>query len=236
MSRRSSKILRIEGFNIYRGECDGAPSDVEPWIRQFCHQNVWFAAVDADWAADWFNQYGINKSFDEFESAIELISDRHSDDWPKFSEEKITQIHQQALRIYGLLHARWICQPRGMAQMKEKYEQGVFGKCPRFGCHGTKVIPMGQTLTYRRHSAKLFCPKCYDIYRAPPEFVIDGAYFGPAFPHMFLSEYGQFDKHKDFKPFEAKAFGFKIHKSPHSPFKVHDSNKYEVENPDNDEQ
>ena len=234
-TKSAPRVMKTaDGFQIYTGPCNSCPEQVDPWIRQFCRQpqNAWYAAIDPEWAADWFNQYGISSHFDDFDLAIELISDRHNQSWSRMSEDHITTVHQQALRIYGLLHARWICQPRGMAQMKDKYEKAVFGRCPRFSCKGTKVIPMGQTLHMRRHSVKMYCPKCADIYRPPPEFTLDGAHFGPAFPHMFLSEYEQFDKTKEFVPFEIKAFGFKIHRSKQARFLVHEKNRYEDEYPE----
>ena len=231
-SRNPGRMIRIENFQIYTGPCKSCPPGVEPWIRQFCRLNSWYVPIDNDWAGDWFNQYGIGNNFDDFDAAIELITDQHSNDWNRFNDERIISIQQQALKIYGMLHARWICQPKGMSAMKDKYEKGVFGKCIRYECHGTNLLPMGTTFTLRRHSTKLFCPKCCDIYRAPDSIVLDGAHFGPAFPHMFLSEYSQFDKSSEFVPFEVKAFGFKIHRNPHSRYPVHNKNKYEQENPE----
>lgn len=216
------------------GPCESCPRELDPWIKQFLHQpgNSWYVHIDPDWAADWFNQYGINNYFDDFDAAIELITDKHGEDWVHYTEENVAQIHQQAIKIYGLLHARWITQPRGMAMMKEKYEKGVFGTCPRDQCNGTKMLPMGQTLTPRRHSAKLFCPKCCDIYRPPGPVLLDGAHFGPAFPHIFLSEYTQFDMRKEFQPRVVKAFGFKVHRGPGAGPKVHDTNIHDDETPE----
>ena len=230
--QHQNRIIRYDNFQIYTGPCKSCPPGVEPWIRQFCRLNSWYVAIDNDWAGDWFNQYGISSNFQDFDAAVELIIDQHSGEWARYSEEKITLIHQEALKIYGMLHARWICQPKGMQAMKEKYEKGIYGKCIRYGCHGVNLIPMGTTFTLRRHSAKLYCPKCCDIYRAPDNIILDGAHFGPAFPHMFLFEYKQFDKSKEFEPFEIKAFGFKIHKGPNYRFPAHSKNKYEQETPE----
>jgi casein kinase II subunit beta len=206
-------------------------SGVAPWITQFCQEpaNSWYVPIDVDWAADWFNQHGISNHFDNFDEAIELIADRQSSKWESFTDEQIRDIHTQALRIYGLLHARWICQPRGMSLMKEKYDAGIFGQCPRFSCNGTKMLPMGTTLIPRRHSVKLFCPTCCDIYRCPPDRSIDGAHFGPAFPHMFLFEYSECDKCREFKPFERMAFGFKVRSARQSRALPHATNVHDVE-------
>jgi casein kinase II subunit beta len=184
--------------------------------------------IEREWAADWFNQYGIEEHFDDFDDAVELICDRRSNtDWETLEVTQIQSIHQQATRIYGVLHSRWICLPRGMALMRAKYESGIYGVCPRFLCQGTKLLPMGTTLAIRRHSAKLYCPMCCDIYRPPADVTLDGAHFGPAFPHMFLFEYAQLDKSRDFKPFVMRAFGFIIRKPPG--ITVHDSNRHENE-------
>lgn len=234
MSSRNfgSNIVTFENFTIYTKPCKSCPPGIDPWIRQLCKNLQWYVQIDADWAGDWFNQYGISQQVEDFDAAIELITDQHSSEWSNYTDKKIISIHQQALKVYGMLHARWICQPKGMSLMKEKYEKGIFGKCPRYECHGTNMLPMGTTFTVRRHSTKLFCPNCYDIYRAPPNIILDGAHFGPAFPHMFLCDFQKFDKSKDFKPFELKAFGFKVHRKENSRYLVHSKNKYEEEIPD----
>jgi casein kinase II subunit beta len=222
--------LFIDGFEIFVGPGNTVPRSVKPWIQQFCSQEqyCWYVEVDTDWAGDWFNQYGMSNHFDDFDDAVALICDRRPTNWKNYKDSQIESIHQQALRIYGMLHARWICQPKGMGQMRPKYEAGLFGQCPRFLCSGTNFIPMGTTLALRRHSAKLFCPNCYDIYRPPPGLTLDGAHFGPAFPHFFLFEFPQFDRVGTFKPFEMKVFGFKLHRSGRKT--VHESNKHETEN------
>jgi casein kinase II subunit beta len=187
--------------------------------------------IDRDWACDWFNQYGINDHFDDFDDAIDLICDKRSNtEWKTLKDQQLHSIHQQAMRIYGLLHSRWICLPKGMALMKAKYEAGIYGKCPRFLCADTNLLPMGTTLALRRHSAKLYCPNCCDLYRPPPAVTLDGAHFGPAFPHIFLFEFAQFDKSEQFRPFEMKVFGFKVHQA--GPRSVHATNRHENEIPD----
>jgi casein kinase II subunit beta len=229
-SATPSHTLTVDGFEIFIGPGSSVPRSFTPWIKQFCRQEQsgWYVEVDPDWAGDWFNQYGMSNHFDDFDDAVDLISDRRSANWKNFKDSQIQSIQQQALRIYGMLHSRWICLPKGMLLMKAKYEAGVYGKCPRFMCAGTHLLPMGTTLAVRRHSAKLYCPQCCDIYRPPPGVTLDGAHFGPAFPHMFLFEFGQFDKTVAFKSFEMKVFGFKVHRT--RPIGVHDSNIHENEN------
>jgi len=202
-------------------------------IHHFCNrtEHSWYVSIDPEWAGDWFNQHGISSLFDDFDAAVELITDRHGEAWASLADRRVYEIHYQAVRIYGMLHARWICQPRGMAQMKLKVDDGVFGQCPRFACHGTNALPMGETLTVRRHTAKLFCPRCRDIYRTPSGVPVDGAHFGPAFPHMFLCEFTMFDKSAEFAPFEVRAFGFKVHRPPAARVPAHATNRHDEEVP-----
>ena len=39
------------------------------------------------------------------------------------------EIYQSAMDLYGLIHARFILSPRGLAMMREKFLLGVFGTC-----------------------------------------------------------------------------------------------------------
>jgi casein kinase II subunit beta len=231
-SRRSdSREMVIDNFRVRMGPVPPTATNAPRWISQFCHQpqNAWYVAVDRDWIADWFNQHGLNVAFPDFDEAIELIADKQTTAWNHYGPDRITAIHTQALRIYGQMHARWISQPRGLAGMKEKYDAVIFGQCPRFGCNGTHLLPMGTTLTPRRHSAKLYCPMCCDIYRAPPNLSLDGAHFGPAFPHIFIFEYAVCDKSADFRPFVPTAFGFRVRPAPDVRLQIHGTNWHENE-------
>jgi casein kinase II subunit beta len=227
---RSPRIVVLGSYQISISPPSCHPS-VDPWITQFCADpaNAWYVPIEPDWTADWFNQWGISNLFDHFDEAIELICDQRISRWEYMADDQIHEIQSQALRIYGMLHARWICQPKGMSAMREKYERGLFGECPRFGCKGIRLLPIGTTLVPRRHSVKLYCPCCCDVYRAPPAFANDGAHFGPAFPHMFLFEYSQYDVSKEFHPVERTAFGFRVRQPPKSRPNIHATNTHETE-------
>jgi casein kinase II subunit beta len=103
--------------------------------------------------------------------------------------------------------AGWILQPRGLALMKTKFEAAAFRACPRFQCHDQPLLPMGESQQTGKHSAKVYCPKCCHIYR-PEAATVDGAHFGPAFPHVFLIEYPQFNSKEQFEQFAPEIFGF----------------------------
>jgi len=53
------------------------------------------------------------------------------------------EIYQSAMDLYGLIHARFILSPRGLALMREKYMLGTFGTCQRVLCERQFVLPIG---------------------------------------------------------------------------------------------
>ena len=54
---------------------------------------------------------------------------------PKSAEEledsKYLKTYQQAVDLYGLIHARYIQTKDGMKKMQKKFEAKEFGVCPR---------------------------------------------------------------------------------------------------------
>ena len=89
--------------------------------------------------------------------------------------------------MYGLIHARFILTPRGLAMMREKYLLGKFGVCPRVLCERQTVLPIGMSEELRTSRVKVYCPKCEDVYipkKKCPD--VDGAYFGCSFPHILM--------------------------------------------------
>ena len=238
MSNSSPKrfIPRIVACNemyIYAGPCEKCPSTIRPWIQQFVKLpgNEWYVEIDLEWAGDWFNNQGLSELFPNFDLSLEMITDCHSKDWKFLNDDDIASIMGQSKQLYGLLHARYITQPRGLGLMKIKYEEGLFGKCPRWGCKGAPLIPIGTTARQRHHTVKLFCPNCRDIYTSPPDIKIDGAHFGPTFPHVFLSQYSQFDLCYNFQKVPITAFGFEVCHKGRLSFHPHDNNKHRIEYP-----
>lgn len=89
--------------------------------------------------------------------------------------------------LYGLIHARFILSPRGLAMMKEKFMLGSFGTCPRVMCERQNVLPIGVSDELSTSRVKVYCPKCQDVYiPRQKQLDIDGAYFGSSSPHVFL--------------------------------------------------
>lgn len=64
----------------------------------------------------------------------------------------------------------------------------------------------------RKGRVKVYCPKCEEIYiPSPQRFNLDGAFFGPSVPHIFLKAY---DYNVVLPPtvsyYEPKIYGFSL--------------------------
>jgi len=68
----------------------------------------------------------------------------------------------------------------------DKYENGVFGSCPRVYCVGCNVVPCGRSDMPGLDTVKLFCPNCNDIYGPPSSrfLGIDGGYMDRYISHF----------------------------------------------------
>eukprot|EP00019_Armaparvus_languidus_P009167 CAMPEP_0168603196 /NCGR_PEP_ID=MMETSP0420-20121227/14588_1 /TAXON_ID=498008 /ORGANISM="Pessonella sp." /LENGTH=226 /DNA_ID=CAMNT_0008642137 /DNA_START=216 /DNA_END=896 /DNA_ORIENTATION=- len=147
-----------------------------------------------------------------YEYALDMILDVETDDG--LTEEQQEMIESAAEALYGLIHARFILTSRGTALMVDKFNQVDFGRCPRVFCHGQPVLPVGQSDIPRTNTARIFCPKCQDIYY--PKYSrhanIDGAYFGTTFPHLLLQTYPELVVARPSQRYTPRIFGFKIHK------------------------
>ncbi|OEH80030.1 casein kinase II beta subunit [Cyclospora cayetanensis] len=69
----------------------------------------------------------------------------------------------------------------------------------------------------------LFCPLCREVYEMlngnEVTKDIDGAYFGPSFPHIFLQTFSSWVPNAAPIPYQPRLFGFKIH-NRHSVIKI----------------
>jgi casein kinase II subunit beta len=94
----------------------------------------------------------------------------------------------------------------------KSFKKRRFGTCPRFYCKEAPLLPVGLSPFPNRHSAKLFCPRCADVYKPPADKIVDGAHFGPAFPSVFLVNFPKYDGRKHFANGQRTVFGFRIHR------------------------
>lgn len=221
--------IQYDGFTLYAYSGNEFPEHMS-WISQFCRkeENKWYSKIRHDFATDSFYYYGFGNYIPNLALAKEMICDTHGVFWDYLPDEDIKAIHDQAKQLYGLIHSKWICTRFGLNEMRKKIRDRRYGSCPRIMCKKNPLMPVGLTLIPNRHSAKLFCSCCSDIYDPPKSRRIDGAHFGTAFPACLMVTIPDFDNRQFLKPYDFKAFGFEIY-SKNQFHGVHDSNKYQKE-------
>lgn len=174
--------------------------------------NEFFAEVDEEYIRDNFNLTGLNSLVPDFEHALDVLLDADPSGAP---EEHRERIEDAAELLYGLIHARYILTSPGLAAMGEKMRSGVFGRCPRVLCNQQPCLPIGLKEAPRLDTVKVFCPRCQDVYEPRKVYhaTIDGAYFGPTFPHLLLQTYPELMPEPAVHSYVPRIYGFKIHRS-----------------------
>ena len=122
-------------------------------------------------------------------------------------------IEKSARHTYGLIHNRFILTTSGLEKMLEKYEQAIFGNCPRVLCKQAKLLPIGISDISGVEGVKLFCPHCEDIYtpKSGRHASIDGAYFGTTFAHIFVQTFPDAGPQtRSMQKYVPRIFGFRI--------------------------
>lgn len=181
------------------------------WIRDFVNkpENSFLCIVNTDFIEDAFNLQKLHKYFCNgiiYEYALDLILDEKIN--VKVWKYKKDEIELAAEKLYGLIHARYICTNPGIYKMVNKYYYHSFGTCPRILCNGFPVIPIGQNDIPGISTVKLYCSNCKDIYQSDSK--LDSAYFGSSFPHLLLHNFPMLTHMKDKEKFIPKIYGFKI--------------------------
>lgn len=120
-----------------------------------------------------------------------------------------------------------------------QYASKEFGTCPLIQCNGQPVLPVGIRDEIGIDSAKVFCPKCKNVYQPPSSLsssssrgggggghnissgsgggAVDGAAFGTTFPHLFLMTFNNLvpDPHPPASIYIPRVFGFRVHRTAH---------------------
>ena len=185
------------------------------WVQWFCslEGHEFFAEVDEEYIRDTFNLYGLRAKISRYSDAIEMILSPETPEEDELQDEGFLEIYQEATDLYGLIHARFILSPRGLAIMREKYLSGRFGTCPRVMCERQYVLPIGMSEELRTSRVKVFCPRCQDVYIPKHRFAdVDGAYFGCSFPHVLMQSYPDISPAPSLTQYIPKIYGFKVYK------------------------
>jgi len=171
------------------------------WIDAFLATAAgrYFVRVDPNYMADTFNFFGIRQKISQhFRYAMDLLRctsyspDRLPQDWPRDIDREA--VHRAAVRLYGLLHARFLLtrgQKQGLDLMWEKYSRREFQECPRHFCDRQICLPYGPHEELDRSVLRMFCPNCREVYvpEDPACNTIDGAFFGPSWVDLFIEAY-----------------------------------------------
>ncbi|KAK2960622.1 putative Casein kinase II subunit beta [Blattamonas nauphoetae] len=164
----------------------------ENWVRWFCSLtgNDWYCVIPREFIEKESNLIGLHTQIKGYNKALNEILDlRDYDD--ASSDVDSQSLKRNTVSLFNLLHARFITTPIGLEMMSLKFLQKAFGVCPRVMCDSQALLPIGQSSQCNKGYVLLYCPKCEDLY-IPPSLIhqtIDGAAFGPSFPHLFLFEY-----------------------------------------------
>lgn len=190
---------------------------VEMWIDLFLGRkgSENFCDVDPDYITDRFNLINLQKTVPKFTQVIQYIVDELDDSvLESMSHSRLEQLENDARKLYGLIHARYIITLKGLQKMLQKYKDADFGRCPRVYCNSQPLLPVGLHDVPNVDSVKLYCPSCEDLYnpKSPRHNSIDGAYFGTSFPGMFLQAFPDIVPKHPTKQYVPKIFGFELHK------------------------
>ncbi|KZV77186.1 hypothetical protein PENSPDRAFT_568598 [Peniophora sp. CONT] len=168
------------------------PTSTLTWISWFCSLpgHDYFCEVAEDFIEDDFNLTGLNAMVPFWKEAMEMVLDVDPDE-DSARVPDVSIVEASAELLYGLVHQRYILTRAGLQAMAEKYDQGVFGACPRVYCNGCNVVPCGRSDLPGLDTVKLYCPNCNDIYVPPSSRFqgVDGAFFGTTFAHLFFHSY-----------------------------------------------
>ncbi|GFE54911.1 casein kinase II regulatory subunit [Babesia ovis] len=185
------------------------------WIQWFTslEGHEFLLEVDESYIQDQFNLCGL-KSMKNYDSAMDMILG-YAPTEEVFMDASFLELYRCATDLYGMIHARFITSPMGLQMMKEKYQQGVFGHCPRVRCQRQNVLPVGFSDTLHNHRIKKYCPRCQEAYLFKSNEAhadIDGAFIGRSFPHIFLLSFPHLIPEEPPQPYIPRIFGFKVHK------------------------
>eukprot|EP00392_Amoebophrya_sp_AT5.2_P014098 g14236.t1 len=209
-----------ESTDEFSNNSNSDMGDEVTWIEWFCHLkgNEFFVEIEDDYVQDDFNLTYLNKDLQEYydvdvyRESLNMILDY--DDQDGGAETDRGMVEQGAQCLYGLIHARWILTARGMTAMMDKYNNYVYGSCPLLDCHAQNqaVLPVGLTDVVGQSGAKVYCPRCKEVFhpKSSKLEVIDGAFFGTSFCHLFFLIYPHLKPSSEPRNYIPRIFGFKV--------------------------
>jgi casein kinase II subunit beta len=128
------------------------------WIEWFCDLDghEFLIEIDEDYIVDNFNLYGLRPLIKHYDQALEMILSKEAPGSEDFNNAEYLTVYESAMDLYGLIHARYITSPKGLAITREKYLMGTFGNCPRVKCKRHYVLPIGTSNKLNESRVKVF--------------------------------------------------------------------------------
>ena len=155
----------------------------------------WMVAVDKQFNLEVHNKTGFREQLTFYKYALQMLFDIVPKDLKSMGAKQTDTVHDDALKLYGLMHSRYIQSSQGQTKMLQKWAKGTFGLCTD-KCRFDQVplLPIGLSDHPEEETVRLFCPKCEEVTRPKQrEYArLDGAYFGTVYHRlmfMFNPEY-----------------------------------------------
>jgi casein kinase II subunit beta len=134
--------------------------------------------VEESYISDSFNLYGLSNEIEDYANALRVLRDQ------PVERSGPRKLQKRAETLYGLIHARYILTFHGIKELEPKYDNRIYGVCPRVTCNEQPLLPIGLSPTPGEMPVKTYCPCCEDVYETDCD--LDGAFFGPYCPHFFV--------------------------------------------------
>lgn len=207
------KILNSKQIDIKDRERIGQ-GYISKWVKSFCAKrgNEYYIEVPLPFLHDPVVLNSISILYDSIYSddAIKLMTDNLLPD--EFSKARYRNLEHVTIDLYNIFHSRYLLTWEGLSAVKSKYNNGVYGHCPRYYCNGQNLLPVGLDDETGKSTVKCFCPKCEDVFHPFPVLYrkIDSCAFGTTFPHLLMMQFPEMKiKNKNMK-YVPKVFGFTI--------------------------
>lgn len=127
----------------------------------------------------------------------DIIGEDNKSETSKIRLYHLEIILHRVFKLYGAIHARYVITKDGLDKIAEKYDNKLYGPCPRYYCSEVQLLPCGLTDFPKTSICKLYCPSCFDLYEITPTLhpILDGSFFGTSFVGIFLNTFTELDKY-----------------------------------------
>ncbi|XBW36833.1 hypothetical protein QEN19_002412 [Hanseniaspora menglaensis] len=175
----------------------------------------YYCKIPKNYLVDEFNLTGISQSIRNYsllyrlligslrikdlekKHIFEIIGDPNYDQASKLKLFHLEIVLHRVFKLYGAIHVRYVITKDGLDQVAEKYDNKLYGPCPRYYCSEVQLLPCGLTDFPKTSICKLYCPSCFDLYEISPNLhpILDGSFFGASFVGIFLNTFTELDKY-----------------------------------------